>query len=274
MNNTFNQQLNLRARHPDFQTFIDQNNHESKRVREQYKCYLNEAYGDDPLQSVDVFPAAKPNAPALVFIHGGYWRALDKISYSFVAEPFIKNDFSVFVINYRLIPKVDMKTLVSDVINAIQWIRNKAEQYNTNPNCLVLSGHSAGGHLSLIAYLLKQNLRDSIKAICSISGVFDLQPISESYLNEVLQLDADTVDTYSLSNHHLTAINCPTLISVGLNETTLFIEQSEQLYTQNQHNPKLQYLELPHLNHYQTIHQLGDTQSSLTLFILKNGTAL
>jgi arylformamidase len=272
--NTFDQQLNLRARHPDFQTFIDQNNRESKRVREQYKCYLNQAYGDDPLQSIDVFPATQPNAPALVFIHGGYWRALDKVSYSFVAEPFIKNHFSVFVINYRLIPKVDMKTLVNDVINAIQWVSNKAEQYNANPDCLILSGHSAGGHLSFMTYLLEQNLRNSIKAICSISGVFDLQPIKESYLNEVLQLDADTVNTYSLSSYNLAAINCPMLISVGLNESTLFIEQSEQLYAQNQHTPQLQYLELPHLNHYQTIHQLANEKSSLTSFILKNGAVL
>lgn len=269
--NTFDNQLNLRAHHPNFQTFIDHNNNESKRVRNQYKCYLNEPYGNDPLQSIDIFPSDTPGSPALVFIHGGYWRALDKASYSFVAEPFIKNNFSVFVLNYRLIPQVNMPTLIKDIDLAIQWIRNQASTYNANPNGITLSGHSAGGHLSLMSYLLSQDLRTSIRAICSISGVFDLHPIKDSYLNEVLQLDTDTVKTYSVSNHDLSVIKCPVLLSVGLDETSLFIKQSEKLYTANQHNENISYLELPHLNHYQAVHQLGEEHSPLTRFILEKG---
>lgn len=264
------QNLNLRARHPDFQKFIDFNNAESERVRQQYNCLLNVAYGNHSLQALDVFPSEVPNSPILVFIHGGYWRALDKSSYSFVAEPFIKQNYSVFVINYRLIPQVSLPELVKDVESAIAWIQTQAHQYNGNPDQIILSGHSAGGHLTLMIYLLNPSLRYQIKAICSISGLFDLKPIQASYLNDILQFDESTVKTYSPIHYDLSIIQCPLLLSVGLGETPLFIKQSQGLYEQNRNNQLINYLGIKDLNHYQIIHELGRKGSELVEFILKN----
>lgn len=264
------QHLNLRARHPDFQKFIDFNNTESERVRQQYNCSLNVAYDNDSLQALDVFPSEVPNSPILVFIHGGYWRALDKNSYSFVAEPFIKQNYSVFVINYRLIPQVNLPELVKDVESTIAWIQTQAHQYNGNPEQITLGGHSAGGHLAVMIYLLNSTLRSQIKAICSISGLFDLNPIQSSYLNDTLQLDESTVKTYSPIHYDLSIIQCPLLLSVGLGETPLFIEQSQDLYEQNKSNPLISYLGIKDLNHYQIIHELGREGSELVKFILGN----
>lgn len=268
---TIDQYLNLRARHPDFQKFIDFNNTESQRVRDQYNCHLNVAYGCAPLQTIDIFPSKKPHAPILIFIHGGYWRGLDKSNYSFIAEPFIKHHFSAFVINYRLIPEVNLPELTQNITLAIAWIRQHAQAYNGNKNDITLSGHSAGGHLSLMVYLLNSALRPSIKAICSISGLFDLQPISTSYLNDTLQFNDHVVTTYSPANYSLSVVQCPLLLSVGLGETTLFIEQSCNLYQQNKKNKLIDYLEIKDLNHYQMIHELGKTDSLLTKFILNRG---
>ncbi|OJJ17486.1 hypothetical protein BKI52_26825 [marine bacterium AO1-C] len=265
------QYLNLRNRHPNFQQFIDFNHSESQRVREQYHCHLNVAYGVDPLQAIDIFPAKTPNSPILIFIHGGYWRALDKSSYSFVAEPFIKHNFAVFVINYRLIPQVNLSELMQDVTFAVNWIKNQAQTYNGNSDAITISGHSAGGHLALMLYLLNPELRPHIKAICSISGLFDLKPIQQSYLNETLQLDDATVTTYSPINQDLSIVHCPFLLSVGLGETELFIVQSLDLYEQNQENKLINYLGIKDLNHYQIIHELGREDSPLTQFILKEG---
>jgi len=269
--NNFDHHLNLRARHPDFQKFIDHNHSESQRVRKQYHCHLNVAYGTNPLQTVDIFPSKVPNSPILIFIHGGYWRALDKSSYSFVAEPFIKHNYSVFVINYRLIPEVNMASLVQDIIEAVNWIKTEAQVYNGNVDTITLSGHSAGGHLALMVYLLNSALRSHIKAICSISGLFNLKPIQESYLNETLQFDPDTVSTYSPIHQDLSLIHCPFLLSVGLGETELFIEQSLNLYRKNQENKLISYLGIDDLNHYQIIHELGKEESVLTQFILREG---
>lgn len=263
-------QLNLRQCHPEFQQYLDYNESESSRVRENYNCHLNVQYGEHPLQAMDIFPSSTPDSPILIFIHGGYWRGLDKKSYSFVAEPFIQQHFTVAVINYRLIPEVDMTTLVNDVKQATLWIQKNAALYNGNPQSIVLSGHSAGGHLALITYLNNKELQPSICSICSISGLFDLKPIQNSYLNETLQLSDTDVNTFSPIHTDLSKVSCPLLISVGGGETALFIEQSKQLHLKNRTNPTIEYLEYEELNHYQIVHQLGQEQSFFTQFIFNS----
>ena len=265
---TPNDQLDLRSRHSDFQTFLDINENESERVRKSYPCYLDEKYGPEPLQTLDLFPSSTPDSPILIFIHGGYWRALDKRSYSFVAEPFIKNNFNVCIINYRLIPSVTMKVLLSDVAAAISWVQNETGHINGDSKSITLCGHSAGGHLALMTYILNAKLRANIKAMCSLSGIFDLGPIKDSYLNEVLQLSEDDVAQYSVSNKDLSVIQCPVLLSVGLGETALFIEQSKQLYHENQLKAPLQYYGYPGLNHYQIVHRLGQQHNPVVDFLL------
>lgn len=271
---TPNSQLNLRLRHPDYQKFLDINESESRRVRTQYHCSLNRKYGEAELQTIDVFPANARNSPIMVFIHGGYWRALDKESYSFVAEPFLKKNFTVFLVNYRLIPAVNMKTQLKDVADAIHWIKNEALQYNGNPNALFLSGHSAGGHLALATYLLNESLQSSIQAICSLSGIFDLAPIKNSYLNEDLRLSERDIAAYSVSNKNLSVLRCPTLLSVGSDETDFFIEQSKNLYADNSSQTPIEYYEYANLNHYQIVHKLGQEGNPLVKFILDSRKAL
>lgn len=261
-------QLNLRLRHPEYQQYLDINERESARVRAGYNCHLDQAYGEATLQRVDVFPSSKQNSPILIFIHGGYWRALDKNSYSFVAEPFLKENFTVCIVNYRLIPAVNMEAQLKDVADAIHWIKNKALHYNGNPDTLFLSGHSAGGHLALITYLLNESLRPSIRAICSLSGIFDLQTIKDSYLNEDLQLSEKDTTAYSVSNKDISVLKCPTLISVGSNETEFFIKQSENFYTNNRSLASIDYFEYEDLNHYEIVHKLGLEESPLVKFIV------
>ncbi|MDN5201703.1 alpha/beta hydrolase [Fulvivirgaceae bacterium BMA10] len=261
-------QLNLRLRHPDYQKFLDINEHESERVKKHYRCYLDQKYGKAALQTLDIFPANIRGAPILVFIHGGYWRALDKKSYGFVAAPFVENDMTVCVVNYRLIPTVNMEMLLNDIKDVINWIQKEAFQYNGDPGAMILSGHSAGGHLALMSYLMNEGLRSSIQAICSLSGIFDLAPIKNSYLNEVLQLDENDVENFSVINQDLSAIKCPVLLSVGSDETDFFIGQSRNLYTENRSRAPIEYYEYKQLNHYQIVHKLGQEDSPLVNFIL------
>jgi acetyl esterase/lipase len=105
-------QYNLRERVTDFQDYIDGWETESQRVRESIECRLNVAYGDAPGQTLDVFPATGKNAPVHVFIHGGYWRALDKEYFSFVAEPLVAAGAAVLTINYALAPSVGVGEIV------------------------------------------------------------------------------------------------------------------------------------------------------------------
>lgn len=262
-------QLDLRSRHPNFQFFLDINENESERIRKSHHCYLDEKYGEAPLQTLDIFPSIIPNSPIVIFIHGGYWRALDKKSYSFVAEPFLNNNLSTCIVNYRLIPTVGMEMVLHDIAASIRWIQKEAPGYNGNANELVLCGHSAGGHLALMTYLMNDNLKSSIQAICSLSGIFDLGPIKNSYLNKVLQLDENDVEFYSVANKDLSVLKCPVLLSVGSNETNFFIEQSKNLYAENSSKASIEYYEHPELNHYQIAHALGQENSPLVEFVLE-----
>ncbi len=266
-------QLNLRLRHPDFQKYLNINENESRRVIEQYNCYLDQKYGKEVLQTLDIFPSNVSNSPILIFIHGGYWRALDKKSYSFIAEPFVKNNLTVCVVNYRLIPTVNMETILDDIKESIYWIQEKALRYNGDPDAMILSGHSAGGHLALISYLMNESLRPSIKALCSLSGLFDLRPIKNSYLNEVLQLSENDVNDFSASNKDLSFLKCSTLFSVGAGETDLFIGQSKDLCAKNKLLANIEYYEYEQLNHYQMVHKLGQEDNPLVNFILEKSKA-
>lgn len=264
-------QLNLRSVHPNYQQFLDVNERESARVRATYLRYLDQKYGKAPLQTMDVFPSKVSNSPILVFIHGGYWRALDKSSYSFVAEPYLKHGFTVCVVNYRLIPAVDMATLLDDITAAVNWIQREASQYNGDPKAMTISGHSAGGHLAIMAYLMNEELRPRIRAICSLSGLFDLAPIKDSYLNDTLALSEDNVRNFSVANKDLSVLKCPTLLTVGGGETDLFIQESKRLFADNESLAPLEYYEYEDLNHYQIVHKLGNEGSPLAQFILHNG---
>lgn len=263
-------QLNLRSQHPDFQYFLDINENESVRVRNDLCCFLDEKYGEAPLQTLDIFPSNFPNSPIVIFIHGGYWRALDKRSYSFVAEPFVKNNLTTCIVNYRLIPTVNMQGVITDIATCIKWIQQKADRFNGAPNKIMIYGHSAGGQLALISYLLNKHLRSDIKAIGCLSGIYDLAPIKNSYLNQILQLTESDVERYSITNKDISVLQCPVLLGVGSDETNFFVEQSKNLYQEKKADAPITYYEFPELNHYQIAHELGNENSSLVEFALQN----
>lgn len=263
-------QLDLRARHPEFQQYLDFNEVHSAKMRQQNDCSIDVCYGDAPLQTLDIFPSKVEHSPVLLFIHGGYWRGLDKSSYSFVAAPFVQNNFTVVNVNYRLLPMVSMTQLHQDIIQAVHWVQNNIQQYNGNAQALTISGHSAGGQLALAAYLFDESIRQSVSAICSLSGLFDLKPIQHSYLNDTLKLTDDDVERYSIINKDLSVLQCPTLLSVGGAETPLFVKQSQELFNRKAQHSKMQYLPLAELNHYQIAHELANASSPISQFILAN----
>ncbi|MEM7456697.1 MAG: alpha/beta hydrolase [Planctomycetota bacterium] len=266
---TLDSQLNLRLRHPDFQKYLDVNEKQSERVRQSFSCSLDQKYGMDLLQSMDVFPSPIPDSPIVIFIHGGYWRALDKASYSFVTEPFVQNNCTVCILNYRLMPRVKMQAILNDVRDAVLWIMEESSRFHGDPHQIVLSGHSAGGHLALMCYLLNESIRNSIRAICSLSGIFELAPIKRSYLNDDLQLDDDEVEKFSFSSQVEPELACPLYLGVGSAESDFFILQSRTLGQQLSKSSRVQFEAYKGLNHYDVVHQLGSEASDAVQFILK-----
>ena len=106
-------------------------------------------YGDGPNETLDVFPADRPGAPVLVFIHGGYWRGMDKSEHSFVAPAFTQSGACVVVPNYELCPKTTIPGIALQMVQALAWTWRNIAQYGGDPSWLVVVGHSYGGYVGI-----------------------------------------------------------------------------------------------------------------------------
>jgi arylformamidase len=156
-------------------------------------------YDDGPLGTLDVFPAVSAAndgpAPVLVFVHGGYWRSLDKSDFSFVAPSFTARGAMVVVPNYGLCPAVGMEDIALQITRAVAWTVRNAAAHGGDPARIAVVGHSAGGHLA--AMLMSCRWKDvgddlpanAVTGAMSISGLFDLDPLLHvGWLNSDLKL--------------------------------------------------------------------------------------
>jgi arylformamidase len=194
-------QYNNRARVPEHAQIIARWQRDSAAARERLRPRLDLRYGELPHETLDVFaPAGAHDAPVLVFIHGGYWRALDKADHSFVAPPFVERGAVVVVPNYALCPAVGIDTIALEMVDALVWTWRHAAQFGGDRRRIVVAGHSAGGHLA--AMLLACRWRavapelpvQLLRGALAISGLFDLEPIRHTpFLREDLQLTAEAV---------------------------------------------------------------------------------
>ncbi len=262
--NPFDSDFKLRERHPNFQDYFDKNDSLSEVTRKAFSHNLDVPYGPHALNTIDIFPASNKKGPVFVFIHGGFWRSLDKRSYHFTARPFLENGCAAAHINYRLAPEATMSEIVDDVTEALHWIHQNALEFNGNPNNLHIAGHSAGGHLALAAAIEMEAKGDpvaaSLKSTLCISGLFDLDPIRNSYLKEELDFDDATVLNYSPLRREELRCSAPTTFVVGGDETNEFLRQSKAMHDQLiSTNQPSSHLVLPGLNHFDIVYELAQS---------------
>ena len=136
----------------DFSKYILEYKSLGQKTREEIPSIIDVSYGGTPLQKLDIFGKKNlNNANVHIFIHGGYWRALDKSDHSQLAIPFVNNDLLYFSINHELCPHVTLSEIVQQIISAIIWVYKNCKRYGGNPNKITISGHSAGAHLCSMA---------------------------------------------------------------------------------------------------------------------------
>lgn len=176
-------QYNNRARVPEFASFFERWGRDSARARAELACHLDLRYGPGAGESLDVFPAARPDAPVLVFIHGGWWRTLDKADHSFVAPAFVAAGAMVVVPNYALCPAVGIADITLQMVQALAWTHRHAARFGGDARRIAVVGHSAGGHLAAMLLNCRWHVvatdlpADLLTRAMSISGVFDLEPL-------------------------------------------------------------------------------------------------
>ncbi|HSU49400.1 MAG TPA: alpha/beta hydrolase [Segetibacter sp.] len=268
-------QYNNRLHVPEFEDYFTRWNLLSRETEDNLSPVKDLAYGDKEREKLDVYPAARPNAKTLIFIHGGYWQMLDKNMFSFFAGSFHQYGVTTVLINYPLAPAASMNEIVSCCTRAIEWLWKNISAFNGDPNQMYVVGHSAGGHLA--AMLMTADWKslhpdlpaDIIKGTCAISGLFNLVPIQLSFLNKVLKLDLNAAVQNSPVS--LKPINCCNMVlAVGDAETTEFNEQSEELeIAWKKHCVSIQLLKLGTLNHYSIIESVRHSESELHQAILQ-----
>ena len=225
-------QYNNRTRVPDHAAVLSSWAEASALARRESTAHLDVVYGQADSDRLDIFPAAQPDAPVLVFVHGGYWRALDKSDFSFVAPAFNAQGATVVVPNYALCPAVTVEQIVLQVAQAVVWTWRNVSRFGGDPSRLALVGHSAGGHLSTMLLSCRwKELSDQmplqpLAGALSISGLYDLEPIRHTpFLQSDLRLTPAAVARLSPAFFPRPKA-CRLYATVGLDESDEFLRQN------------------------------------------------
>ncbi|MFT3821646.1 MAG: alpha/beta hydrolase [Rubrivivax sp.] len=241
-------ELNPRASVPDFQRHVDADARLSAAAREVLRAELDVRYGPGPLQTLDVFPAKQAKAPTHIFIHGGYWRALDKNFYSFIAATLAETTGATVVVpNYDLCPSVTLDEIVSEIVQCGAWLLANISRYNGDAQSITVSGHSAGAHL---AAMLMKSMPDAVKGACLISGIYDLRQVRKISVNADVRLD----ESAAIRNSPMLSppvVDCEIEVLVGGKETTLWRKQSYDFWRVcTEVGTRARYLEVPDEDHF------------------------
>ncbi len=264
----FSREYNNRDLVPEHPQFLARWTESSARARAGMTCSLDLAYGDMPGERIDLFPARKGNGRGLLFIHGGYWRALDKKDFSFLAPAWVDAGVSLAVVNYDLCPRVGMEEIVRQMLRASRWLWLHAGDYGIDRDQLYVAGHSAGGHLAAMLMTAlwptfdRALPKDLWKGALAISGVYDLRPLIDvDWLNGDLRLDPSSA--LKLSPAYLPpATRAPVMTCAGGGESSEFRRQNALLGSRWR-GAFAGDIPMPGKHHFSVIDGLADPASAL-----------
>jgi arylformamidase len=217
----------------------------SDKVRQQYPDGLDLRYGPAERNRIDFFEAKK-DSPLLVFIHGGYWQMRSKELFAFIVPGVLAHHISVALVGYTLAPEKRLDGIVAEIHAALSYLDSRG-------NRIVLSGWSAGGHLTAMAMDHR-----AVNAGLAISGIYDLEPMRHCYVNDKLRLDA--LEAKRNSPMLMPAFTKPFTLAYGGAELPELRRQSED-YAKVIRGEKL--LPLPKHDHFTILEELASPTGTL-----------
>ncbi len=189
------------------------------------------SYGPAEIEKVDIYKTRPPNAPVMIYLHGGAWRSGRAAQGAYLAEPFVKAGAHFINVEFSNVGEVngDIGVMVDQCRRAVGWIYRNAASFGGDPNALYLSGFSSGGHLGgcvVITEWGKQGLpRDILKGALLGSGMYDLKPVRLSARSRYVKF-TDAMEDALSAQRHLDRIHTPLVLVHGTNETPEFQRQS------------------------------------------------
>ncbi|MCA3131311.1 MAG: alpha/beta hydrolase [Rhodocyclaceae bacterium] len=259
---------NNRAAVPEYAQHFDRWTRLSKQARDELDCDLDIAYGDHPMEKIDIFRAEGRSRALLMFIHGGYWRSLDKRDHSFLATEFVKLGVTVAMPNYALCPSVKVEDIVRQMLKATAWLYRNGSRYGAFGNNLFVAGHSAGGHLATMMMAAQwpryaPDLPDRmISGGLSVSGLYDLGPLVHvPSVNSDIRLDDASALRVSPA-WMPPATDAPLTVALGGREIEGFTEQHALIKTRWR-EVIAEDLLCPDDNHFSILETLGRADSLL-----------
>lgn len=185
---------------------------------------LDIAYGPKERTRLDYFPSGRPGAPLFVFLHGGYWQRNSKDLFAFIAEGPRQRGIDVAVVGYTLAPAARLTDIAREVSDALTFLHGNAAVFGFDRCALCVGGWSAGGHLAAVSCD-----HPAVRSALAISGIFDLEPIALSYINDRLRLDADEIAALSPART-LRPGMAPLAVAVGGDELAELQRQSTSFH--------------------------------------------
>ena len=232
------------------------------RAHTQSKIYQ---YGIQKNQVIEVTKISRSKSnvlnPILVFIHGGYWQELSIRDSFFPSFEAAKNGVGYAAIEYSLAPKVSIDEIVEECKNAIEWLFMNASDLGYDNRKIILAGSSAGAHL--VAMCVLDKLKIKILGNILVSGIYDIEPLIDTSIDEALSLSKDEAYRNSPLNFSLKNFP-PTIVAWGENETEQFKKQSKILVNKLiDEGVPVRSLEVIGKNHFDIILDLANFNKKL-----------
>ncbi|SHJ76350.1 alpha/beta hydrolase fold [Bradyrhizobium lablabi] len=219
-------------------------------MRARHSGHLDLRYGPRERNRID-FLKAREKAPTLLFIHGGYWQLRAKEVFALFAEGPLAHGINVALIGYTLAPEATLDEIVAEIHAGIGSLAERLPALGGDADGIVVSGWSAGGHLTAMALAHPQ-----VKAGIGISGIYDLEPIRHSYLNDKLKLDEGMSRRNSPMLQQGGATK-PLALVAGSAELPLLRKQSADFACHRaRFGLPVSYEEIPGADHFTIMHEM------------------
>lgn len=233
----------------------------SAELRATHSDHLDLRYGPRERNRIDFLKAGE-KAPTLVFIHGGYWQMRAKEAFTLFAEGPMAHGINVALIGYTLAPEATLEEIVAEINRGLDFLAEQLPALGGDANRIAVSGWSAGGHLTAMALS-----HPRVKGGVAISGIYDLEPIRHSYLNEKLRLD----EAMSRRNSPILQAGGPIkplALTAGSAELPLLRRQTADFAAHRaKYGLPVSYEEIPGADHFTIMDQMLRPEGRVTLMI-------